>query len=394
MTYKIWAICLIVGWEFTDITAQSTLPSVLESVRNNNPELQAGRQFWESQKLGYKIGLTLPNPTLQAQYLWGSPATAGNQTDFFAVQPFDWPSTYKKRRAIAHAQGAVSTPTLDAQHQELLLETKLVCLEIVYRNKLASYQAVRKTALEKLQLDFQIKLDRGDGNLMDVNKSRLQILEINQLITENEVELQKLQNQLRALNGGQAIIFQDTVYPDLPVLPSFEQLEKEIEAIDPTLRKLTLEKQIAIQQGNLAKAWKLPNFEAGYHYQGILGQQFNGIHIGLSLPVYEQKNRIQHAEANIASADLTLNEHRIVHYYNIKELYDQQATLKKALEEYRLALSTAGNTALLDKALALGEISTISYFMELNFYQNAGLHLLKAEYEYQTTIASLMRHLL
>jgi cobalt-zinc-cadmium efflux system outer membrane protein len=394
MTYKIWAICLIVGWEFTDITAQSTLPSVLESVRNNNPELQAGRQFWESQKLGYKIGLTLPNPTLQAQYLWGSPATAGNQTDFFAVQPFDWPSTYKKRRAIAHAQGAVSTPTLDAQHQELLLETKLVCLEIVYRNKLASYQAVRKTALEKLQLDFQIKLDRGDGNLMDVNKSRLQILEINQLITENEVELQKLQNQLRALNGGQAIIFQDTVYPDLPVLPSFEQLEKEIEAIDPTLRKLTLEKQIAIQQGNLAKAWKLPNFEAGYHYQGILGQQFNGIHIGLSLPVYEQKNRIQHAEANIASADLTLNEHRIAHYYNIKELYDQQATLKKALEEYRLALSTAGNTALLDKALALGEISTISYFMELNFYQNAGLHLLKAEYEYQTTIASLMRHLL
>jgi outer membrane protein TolC len=208
------------------------------------------------------------------------------------------------------------------------------------------------------------------------------------------VELQKLQNQLRALNGGQAIIFQDTVYPDLPVLPSFEQLEKEIEAIDPTLRKLTLEKQIAIQQGNLAKAWKLPNFEAGYHYQGILGQQFNGIHIGLSLPVYEQKNRIQHAEANIASADLTLNEHRIAHYYNIKELYDQQATLKKALEEYRLALSTAGNTALLDKALALGEISTISYFMELNFYQNAGLHLLKAEYEYQTTIASLMRHLL
>jgi hypothetical protein len=35
--------------------------------------------------------------------------------------------------------------------------------------------------LEELRSDFQTKLDRGDGNILDVNKVRLQLLEITQL---------------------------------------------------------------------------------------------------------------------------------------------------------------------------------------------------------------------
>lgn len=387
-------ICLILGIVCHQMSAQSTIPSVLESVAANNPALLANRQSWEALKLEYQTGLTLPNPVVQGQFLWGSPATAGNQTDVFAVQPFDFPTTYRKRKELAKARGAVSMPALDAQRREVLLEAKLVCLELVFRNKLSLFYSQRKADLEKLQADFQTKLDRGDGNLLDVNKSRLQLLEVNQLATENEVVLQQLQNQLTALNGGRRIVFQDTIYPETPDIPSFEQLEDLIEATDPMLRKLGMEKQIAIQQLQLAKAWKLPNFEAGYHYQGILGQRFNGVHVGLSIPVWEQKNRVQHAEANIASAELGLQEHRIAHYYEIKELYDRQTKLRLAMNEYQQALSAAGNTQLLDKALAFGEINSITYFMELNFYQNARQHLLRTEFELQATIASLMRHLL
>jgi cobalt-zinc-cadmium efflux system outer membrane protein len=394
MKHKTGVLCLLWGLLCSQLSAQSTISSVLESVAANNPALMAGRQSWESMKLEYMTGLTLPNPMVQGQFLWGSPATAGNQTDLFAVQPFDFPTTYRKRRELAKARGAVAAPALDAQRREVLLETKLVCLELVFRNKQAQFFSQRKAALEKLQSDFQARLDRGEGNLLDVNKSRLQLLEVKQQITENEVSLQQLQNQLTALNGGQAIAFQDTIYPEIPGIPSFDQLEDQIEATDPTLRRLGMEKQIAIRQLQLAKAWKLPNFEAGYHYQGILGQRFNGIHVGLSIPVWEQKNRVQHAEANIASADLGMQEHRIAHYYEIKELYDRQEKLRLSLIEYQQALSAAGNTRLLDKALAFGEINTITYFMELNFYQNAWQHLLRTEFELQAALASLMRHLL
>ena len=116
--------------------AQSNIETVLASIEKNNKSLSVSRQFWEAKKLEYKTGLTLPNPTVQGQYLFGSPSAAGDQTDFFAVQPFDFPTTYKKRRQLAEVQGAVSTSAIAAKRQDLLLEAKLVCLELVYRNKL------------------------------------------------------------------------------------------------------------------------------------------------------------------------------------------------------------------------------------------------------------------
>lgn len=364
----------------------------MSSVEKNNKTLSAGRQFWEAKKLEYKTGLTLPNPTIQGQYLFGSPAAAGDQTDFFAVQPFDFPTTYKKRRQLAEVQGAVSTSAIAGQRLDLLLEAKLVCFETVYRNKLAAHHDRRKLELEKLRGDFQTKLNRGDGNILDVNKTRLQLLEINQLQQENAVEIQKLQTHLTELNGGEAIIFQDTIYPPLPEIQAFEIVEKEYEAADPMRQSLEQEKRIAEKQLELAKSWRLPKFEAGYHYQGILGQRFNGIHAGVTLPIWEQKYRTQQQQAQVAFSEMNLQSHLNEHFFEIKELFERQAALRKSLDEYRSAISSVSNTALLDKALRLGEITVIEYFLETSFYQNAMLHFLKTEREYQVAVAELMRY--
>jgi outer membrane protein TolC len=383
---------IFIGSFSQSVFAQSTIAEVLALVEKNNKSLVASRQFWEAKKLEYKTGLTLPNPTVQGQYLFGSPEAAGNQTDFFAVQPFDFPTAYKKRRELADVQGAVSTSSIAGQRQAVLLEAKLVCLEMVYRNKLAAQHDRRKLELEKLRSDFQTKLDRGDGNILDVNKTRLQILEINQLQQENAVEIQKLQTHLIELNGGEAIVFQDTIYPPLPEIAAFEQVEKEYEAADPLRQTLEQERRIAEKQLELAKSWRLPKFEAGYHYQGILGQRFNGIHAGMTLPIWEQKYRTQQQQAQIAFSEMNLQSHLNEHFFEIKELYDRQAALRKSLDDYRSAISSVSNTALLDKALQLGEITVIEYFLETSFYQNAVLHFLKTEREYQVAVAELMKY--
>ncbi|MBK8567938.1 MAG: TolC family protein [Saprospiraceae bacterium] len=362
------------------------------SVEKNNKSLAADRQFWEAKKLEYKTGLTLPNPTVQGQYLFGSPATAGNQTDFFAVQPFDFPTTYKKRRELAEVQGALSSSAIAGRRQEVLLEAKLLCLEMIYRNKLAAKHSWRKAELEKLLAEFQRKLDTGDGNILEVNKTRLQLLEVSQLQAENAVELQKLQTQLVGLNGGEVVVFQDTIYPQLPEIQSFETVEKEYEAADPLRQTLEQEKRIAERQLDLSKAWKLPKFEAGYHYQGILGQRFNGLHAGVTLPIWEQKFRMESQQSQVLFAELQLQGHLNEHFYEIKELYERQAALAKSLDDYAAAIATVSNAALLDKALRLGEITTIEYFLEVSFYQNALLHYLKTERDYQVAVAELLRY--
>jgi cobalt-zinc-cadmium efflux system outer membrane protein len=368
MKYKIMFLELLALAVWVNANAQSNVETVLASVEKNNRSLAADRQFWEAKKSELKTGLTLPNPTVQAQYLFGSPAAAGDQTDIFVVQPFDFPTTYKKRRDLAAAQGAVSISEIAGRRQEVLLEAKLVCLEMVYRNKLKAQFDRRKLDLEKRRGDFQTKLDKGDGNILDVNKTRLQLLEISQLQAENAVELQKLQTHLIELNGGEAVVFTDTIYPPLPEIAAFEQVEKEYEAADPLRQTLEQEKRIAEKQLDLAKAWRLPKFEAGYHYQGILGQRFNGIHAGVSLPIWEQRYRSQSQQAQVLFADLQLQSHLNEHFFEIKELYERQA------------------------ALRLGEITVIEYFLETSLYQNALLHFLKTEHEYHAAVAELMQY--
>jgi cobalt-zinc-cadmium efflux system outer membrane protein len=392
MKYKIMFLELLALAVWVNANAQSNVETVLASVEKNNRSLAADRQFWEAKKSELKTGLTLPNPTVQAQYLFGSPAAAGDQTDIFVVQPFDFPTTYKKRRDLAAAQGAVSISEIAGRRQEVLLEAKLVCLEMVYRNKLKAQFDRRKLDLEKRRGDFQTKLDKGDGNILDVNKTRLQLLEISQLQAENAVELQKLQTHLIELNGGEAVVFTDTIYPPLPEIAAFEQVEKEYEAADPLRQTLEQEKRIAEKQLDLAKAWRLPKFEAGYHYQGILGQRFNGIHAGVSLPIWEQRYRSQSQQAQVLFADLQLQSHLNEHFFEIKELYERQAALRKSLDEYSSAISSVSNTALLDKALRLGEITVIEYFLETSLYQNALLHFLKTEHEYHAAVAELMQY--
>jgi outer membrane protein, heavy metal efflux system len=50
------------------------------------------------------------------------------------------------------------------------------------------------------------------------------------------------------------------------------------------------------------------------------------------------------------------------------------------------------NASLLDKALRLGEITSFEYFLEQRFYQNALLHFLKTEWNYQAVVAELMQY--
>jgi outer membrane protein, heavy metal efflux system len=49
---------------------------------------------------------------------------------------------------------------------------------------------------------------------------------------------------------------------------------------------------IGQQMVEVSKALNLPKFETGYHYQAMLGQRFNGLHLGLTIPLWENKNKV------------------------------------------------------------------------------------------------------
>ena len=136
----------------------------------------------------------------------------------------------------------------------------------------------------------------------------------------------------------------------------------------------------------------LPKLETGYRYQSILGQTFNGIHLGLTIPLWENKNRVKAEQASLIFSDLNLEDHKNEHYYDLMQKYEKQENLKITLAEYDSLFSSSNQIDLLDKSLSIGQISTIEYFMEMTYYYNALNNYLKTEMEYQKALAELYKY--
>lgn len=372
--------------------AQSTVDSVLSAIAKNNKTILADKQYREAQKLGFLTGLTPYNPKVDYDYLKGSPANAGNQTEFAVTQSFDFPTAYSKKKQLSKGKIAQAGFQHISMRQNVLLEAKIICIELVYRNKFQAELEKRRQNTEKWLGNFQTRLDKGEGNILDVTKAKLQLVEINAAYQENLSFLNQLNQKLTELNGGIIIEFNDRIYPSLPAIPSFSELEAENELNDPVRKYLEAEKVTGQKQVELARAMSLPKLETGYRYQAILGQTFQGFHFGITIPLWENKKKVETQAAGLVFADFNLQDHLNEHYYEIMQQYEKSTNLQHTVNEYETLFSSLNHVALLDISLSLGQISGIEYFMEMSYYYDAFLNYLITEKEYYQTVAELFKY--
>lgn len=379
--------CLFMG----NAIAQNNVDSVVRQVERNNKSIQSNKKYWQAKQAEYKTGLTPYDPQVEYDYLFGSPVGAGNQKDFSITQRLDFPSVYKRKKELSGQLIAQTTLQQQVYRQDILLEAKLLALQIIYLNKKGAELYRRLINTEKLVQDYQKKLDKGDVIILDVNKAKLQLLNIKNETTLNENEKQLLLTKISELNGGIPIAINDTIYPFVPIIPDFEILDSTIEANDPIIKVYEQEKKILQQQIAVQKAMTLPKIETGYHSQGILGQSYRGVHAGITIPLWENKNKLNAAKANLEYATSITETHRLGHRLENKQYYEQLDVRLKTIQEYKELLSTLNNTILLNKALVLGQITIIQYFYDESFYFTAYDKYLEAEWEYQQAVARLYK---
>ncbi len=376
----------------TSIKAQENIDDVLSEIAKNNKSIIANRQYWEAKKLQYKTGLTPYNPSVEYEYLVGSPVGAGNQTDFFVLQSFNFPTAYTKKKQVANQQIAKANFQLTAYRQDILLKSKQYSIELIYLNKNQAELTKRLQNAERLYSDYQEKLDKGDASSLEVNKAKLQLLNLQNDFRLNTSQINQFNQKLTELNGGSSITISDTIYPIPPTVPKFDSLINIIESNSPTLKSLQQQQEINLKKVELSKALTLPKMETGYRSQAILGQKYQGAHFGITIPLWENKNIVKFQKAQVIFSELQVEQHKNQHHSEIQQLYEKYQNLKTILEEYQQLLITENNTELLDKALKLGEISSIQYFMEIIYFYNSYDKYLQLEKEYHQVIAELYKY--
>ena len=382
-------IILLVVSATLNVQAQNGYETVLQQIEANNTTLAALRQQTEAQKIDNKTGLSPANPEVEFNYLWGSPSIIGKRYDLSVSQTFDFPTAYVHRNKIAGLQNKNAELLYKAERINVLLSAKQTCIELMYHNALAKEYAVRLQNAERIAEAYKIKLEKGETNVLELNKVQLNLTTMQAEVAKNEAERTLLFTELRRLNGGKEIVFTADTYP-VNVLPAnFEEWYAMAENKSPVLQYVRGQIEIDRQQIKLNRAMGLPKFSAGYMSEKVVGEQFQGVTVGMSIPLWENKNRIKQAKAQEQAATAAFEDNKMQFYNRLQGLYLKANALQQNAQKFRQSLAENGNAPLLRKALDLGEISLLNYLLEMEFYYNAVDKALEAERDFELTVAEL-----
>jgi outer membrane protein, heavy metal efflux system len=372
--------------------AQMTAEMVLEEIRKNNTTLRALDRQLEAEGINLRTGLTPPDPEVEYNYLWGNPALLGNRTDIIITQSIDFPTAYLHRSRIAGARRHQLELEYSGRILEVMYSARLLLADLIHHNALEREYRHRLTHAGALVDAYRQRLDQGEGTLPDLNRARLRQLNLEKEAALNQTERQTILSELAALNGGQAIEFTADIYPVMTIPGDFDLWYGEAEEANPALQWYREETGISRTQERLTRATSLPGFHAGYMSETVGAEHFRGITAGISIPLWENRNRLSHARARTDALEYVVADRQLLYYNQLRTDYLRAVTLRESLAGYREALQEYDNIPLLKKALELGEISLTEYTLELAIYYDTVDMIMETERMIHRALTGLYRH--
>ena len=391
-TYKLY----ILGWMLLGTLttrAQNSIDQVLKSIETNNKSLQANTKMTDAQKLEAQTGKFLANPSVEWEQMWGNRNNPGSEYTLTVKQSLDFPTTYSNKNKLANLKANTIGFQSAAYRQQLLLNAKQTCIEIIYLRKQKSLLDERLANAETMFALYKKRFESGDANQLELNKIQLELLNAQNQSRLNKAALTAAEEQLRNLNGGNPITFDATDYPTGEELINFDQLQAAFMEADPNLKSLTGDQEIANREVKLSRSLTLPKFDVGYKRNAAKDHvASNGFMVGVSIPLFENKNTVKKTKAQAEFATASLEDNRLNLKTNLQQLYQQAEALQISRADYAKVLEQQRNIELLNKALNAGQLSVIDYFTELSTIYDSHQSYLDVEKEYHSILAQLYQY--
>lgn len=375
------------------VNGQNSIDAVLRSIEANNKELQANNQLTVSKKLEAKLDNNLPDHSVSYVHQYGNREGMGIQGELVASQSFDFPSVYVQKNKLAKSKAASFDRQGAEFRQQILLQAKEICLDLVLLNQQRALLDQRRQNAEQLAELYAMRLETGDANILETNKIDLELLNAKTEARMNEsARIAKLQ-ELATLNGGIAIDFTDTTYMLDGDILSFEELCAEAVTSNPQLLTLKSEQVAARRQLSVNKSKSLSSFVLGYRMNTATGgERFNGFLVGISIPLFSNRNNVKQAKAQALYTDLQLESTTTTVESELHQLYNQSVALKTSMDEYNMVLKSQNSLALLNKAIQTGQISMIEYFVDVTTFYQSMQNYMQLQNEYQKVMAQLYKY--
>jgi hypothetical protein len=134
----------------------------------------------------------------------------------------------------------------------------------------------------------------------------------------------------------------------------------------------------------------LPTIEAGYKSESFLNQQLKGIHTGITIPLWENKNRVNQAKLEYEWSQASYYQVESMVRMEILTLYN---TLKTTYSNYMEMKAILGNKLMTQTNLDLLEAQQISFpefLVEMQFIFESENNYINTEKEYFILVSELL----
>ena len=209
------------------VSAQEDINNILRQIESNNPEIKSSKELMKSQIWDTKGTNNLENPTVSYSHMWDTKNSSETESELEVSQSFDFPTAYISRKKANKKTINALEYAYQEQRQTILLQAKEVCLDIIMLNQQSDLLKRRMEYANDLSLAYQKMLDSGDATSIEVNKIKLELLNLQTELTINNSALKNKKAELILLNGNKTIDLVDTEYAEED-LPAYALIRDEV----------------------------------------------------------------------------------------------------------------------------------------------------------------------
>lgn len=355
--------------------AEGSIGNVLKQIAQNNLTLKALHHDNEAEVLDIKAANALDGLSVEYSPFFRSGYSGVAQSELVVSQEIQFPTKYADRNKQANLQKAVGGKVYEKNRRDILLEAQLLCVDVIRLNKTLAMLGQRLKNSEALRQMYEKRMEAGDANILEVNKVKLDCMEVQTLVSEAQNERMLLLQQLAELNGGKPVTIDDVEIPKFQPIADFESYKALALASDADIQMAETMLQSADMNVKMQKREWLPNISFGYRRNTEQKEAVNGVLVGVSFPLYSNSKNIRAARERRQSAQLQVEQARSTAESQLRSGYQQLVGLQQVLDHSDVKMLQE-SIELFSKALQQGEINALEYYTEVNsIYEKLQRHI-------------------
>lgn len=356
--------------------AQVSVDEILCLVEQNNTTLKAASDKTETAKQEVMMETSLEDPEIGFDYLWGKPGMIGKRKDINVNQTFDLATVFGYRKRLAKSQKELLELELQQKQLETRLEAMDLLVQITYYNQALAIYEERLQQEKQLAASYEKRLAAGDANKLEANRARLSLVEIESETEKVKMERDLLMLQLQTLCGGTEIMYNNTDYNAINIASGMS-----LKALQDAQN--SQQERVAENDLKTARAQSMPSITAGYMAELTDDEKWNGVTIGVSIPLWSNRHNMKRARLSLQSArsEAADASYKLEQFAASQRLRTER--YHDIAQKMQQKLANASSTTLLRKALDEGEISLVEYTIESSDLFDLRIKTLEAERDFQ-----------